>query len=119
MAIRMTKEVTSFLASKVKEVPEFRPGDVLRISYQEDDGPKSQPVQWFEGVCIARRHGEEAGATFTLRKESHKVGVEKTFMVHSPRLLTLEVKRKGKVRRAKLFYLRGRSKRDSRIKERK
>lgn len=119
MAMRMTSEVSGFLAGRAREWPEFRPGDVLRLSYREDDGPKSQPLQWFEGVCVARRHGNEPGATFTLRKESHKVGVEKTFMVHSPRLESLEVKRQGKVRRAKLFYLRGRSKREARIKERK
>ncbi|MCH7493437.1 50S ribosomal protein L19 [bacterium] len=117
--MRMTKEVTEFLAARATEVTDFRPGDLLRISYREDDGPQSQPLQWFEGVCVARRHGKEAGATFTLRKESHKVGVEKTFMIHSPRLESLEVKRKGKVRRAKLFYLRGRSKKEARIKERK
>lgn len=119
MALKMTKEVAEFVAKVKRDVPEFRPGDTLRVAYREDDGPESQPVQWFEGVCIARRHGQEPGATFTLRKESHRVGVEKTFMLHSPRIEEIEVKRLGKVRRAKLFYLRGRSRREARIKERK
>ncbi|MBC8514902.1 50S ribosomal protein L19 [bacterium] len=119
MAIRRTEDVEAFLAERQREVPDFRSGDTLKVLYKENDGEKSQPLQTFIGVCTARHGGMEVGATFTLRKESHKVGVEKTFPLHSPRLEKVEVVRKGKVRRAKLKHLRGLSRRQSRIKERK
>ena len=100
-----------------KDIPEFRPGDTVRVHVKVVEG-KNERVQVFEGVVIARRN---AGVreTFTVRRISYGVGVERTFLIHSPRLEKIEVKRRGVVRRAKLFYLRGLSGKAARIKERK
>lgn len=99
------------------DIPEFRPGDTVRVHTKVVEG-KNERIQVFEGVVIARKH---AGLreTFTVRRISYGVGVERTFFVHSPRLAKIEVKRRGIVRRAKLFYLRGLSGKAARIKERK
>ena len=99
------------------DIPEFRPGDTVRVHVKVIEG-KTERVQVFEGIVIARKN---AGVreTFTVRRISYGVGVERTFLVHSPRLEEIEVKRRGIVRRAKLFYLRGRSGKAARIKERK
>lgn len=99
------------------DIPEFRPGDTLRVHVKVIEG-KTERVQVFEGIVIARKH---AGLreTFTVRRISYGVGVERTFFVHSPRLAKIEVKRHGIVRRAKLFYLRGLSGKAARIKERR
>ncbi len=99
------------------DIPEFRPGDTVRVHTKVIEG-KTERIQVYEGVVIARRH---AGLreTFTVRRISYGVGVERTFFIHSPRLAKIEVKRRGIVRRAKLFYLRGLSGKAARIKERK
>ena len=100
-----------------KDIPEFRPGDTVRVHVKVVEG-KTERVQVFEGIVIARKN---AGVreTFTVRRISYGVGVERTFLVHSPRLEKIEVKRRGIVSRAKLFYLRGLSGKAARIKERK
>lgn len=100
-----------------KDIPEFRPGDTVRVHVKVVEG-KTERVQVFEGIVIARKN---AGVreTFTVRRISYGVGVERTFLVHSPRLEKIKVKRRGIVRRAKLFYLRGLSGKAARIKERK
>ena len=99
------------------DIPEFRPGDTVKAHVKVVEG-KTERVQVFEGIVIARKN---AGVreTFTVRRISYGVGVERTFLVHSPRLEKIEVKRRGIVRRAKLFYLRGLSGKAARIKERK
>ena len=99
------------------DIPVFRPGDTVRVHTKVIEG-KTERIQVFEGVVIARKH---AGLreTFTVRRISYGVGVERTFFVHSPRLAKIEVKRRGIVRRAKLFYLRGLSGKAARIRERK
>lgn len=99
------------------DIPEFRPGDTVRVHVKVVEG-KNERIQVFEGIVIARRN---AGVreTFTVRRISYGVGVERTFLVHSPRLAKIEVKCRGIVRRAKLFYLRGLSGKAARIKERK
>ena len=99
------------------EVPAFNVGDTVRVSAKIKEGNRER-IQVFEGIVIARRN---AGVreTFTVRRISYGVGVERTFLVHSPRLAKIEVKRRGIVRRAKLFYLRGLSGKAARIKERK
>ena len=99
------------------DIPEFRPGDTVRVSVKVVEG-KTERIQVFEGVVIAR-NGSGVRETFTVRRISYGVGVERTFMVHSPRLPKIEVKHRGIVRRAKLFYLRGLSGKAARIKERK
>lgn len=99
------------------DIPEFRPGDTVRVHVKVVEG-KNERIQMYEGVVIARKN---AGLreTFTVRRISYGVGVERTFLVHSPRLEKIEVRRRGIVRRAKLFYLRGLSGKAARIKERK
>ena len=87
-----------------KDVPAFRTGDTLRVNVRVKEGDKER-IQAFEGVCIAKR-GAGVSATFTVRKISNGVGVERIFPVHSPMISSLEVLRRGRVRRAKLFYLR-------------
>jgi large subunit ribosomal protein L19 len=85
-------------------LPAFRPGDTLRVHVRIIEGDKER-IQVFEGVCI-RRSGSAARETFTVRKVSYGVGVERTFPLHSPRLDRIDVAGRGKVRRAKLYYLR-------------
>lgn len=99
------------------DIPEFRPGDTLRVHVKVIEGGRER-LQPFEGVVI-RRAGSGARETFTVRKVSQGVGVERTFPVHSPRLGRIEVVRRGHVRRAKLYYLRGRVGKAARIRERR
>lgn len=97
------------------EVPEFRAGDTVRVHAKVIEGGKER-IQVFEGVVIARR-GTLSRSAFTVRKISHQIGVERTFLVHSPRVEKIEVIRRGRVRRAKLYYLRGVVGKKARIKE--
>lgn len=101
----------------MKTVPAFRAGDTLRVNVRVKEGDKER-LQAFEGVCIARR-GAGVSETFTVRKISNGVGVERIFPVHSPMLAEITVVRRGRVRRAKLFYLRGVTGKSARIKEKK
>ena len=97
------------------DIPEFKAGDTLKVYVKIKEGDKVR-VQLFEGVCIARK-GSGISETFTVRKISYQVGVERTFPVHSPIIDRIEVAKIGKVRRAKLHYLRGLSGKAARIKE--
>lgn len=99
------------------DVPPFRPGDTVRVNVRVKEGDKER-LQAFEGVCISRR-GAGVSATFTVRKVSNGVGVERIFPLHSPMVGDVTVVRRGRVRRAKLFYLRGLTGKATRIKERK
>lgn len=98
------------------KMPEFRPGDTIRVHAKIVEGDKER-IQIFEGVCIRRRSGGTR-ASFTVRKTSYGVGVERTFPLHSPRIDKVEVKSRGKVRRARLYYLRKLSGKAARIKSR-
>lgn len=98
-------------------VPPFRPGDTVRVNVRVKEGEKER-VQAFEGVCIAKRGGG-VSETFTVRKMSNGVGVERIFPLHSPMIAEINVVRRGVVRRAKLYYLRDVTGKASRIKERK
>jgi large subunit ribosomal protein L19 len=101
-----------------QEVPEFRAGDTVRVGVRVVEGNRER-VQEFEGVCI-RRRSSGINENFTLRRiASHGIGVERTFLLHSPRLDSIKVVRQGKVRRAKLYYLRGLTGKAARIKERR
>jgi large subunit ribosomal protein L19 len=100
-----------------QDLPDFRPGDTVRVHVKVVEGTRER-IQVFEGVVIKRRGGG-VSETFTVRKISYGVGVERTFPVHSPRIAKLEVVRRGKVRRAKLYYLRGLRGKAARIKEAK
>lgn len=99
------------------DIPPFRPGDTVRVNVRVKEGEKER-IQAFEGVCIARK-GAGVSETFTVRKISNGVGVERIFPVHSPMLGELTVVRRGRVRRAKLYYLRNLTGKASRIRERK
>ncbi len=101
----------------LRSVPPFRAGDTVRVSVRVKEGEKER-LQAFEGVVIARR-GSGVSATFTVRKISNGVGVERIFPVHSPMLGDIAVVRRGLVRRAKLYYLRNVTGKAARIKERK
>lgn len=99
------------------EIPGFRPGDTVRVAVKIKEGSRER-VQMFEGVVI-RRRGEGLSKTFTVRRVSYGVGVERTFLLHSPRVESVQVVRRGKVRRARLYYLRQLRGKAARIKERR
>jgi large subunit ribosomal protein L19 len=99
------------------DLPPFRAGDTIRVNVRVREGDKER-LQAFEGVCIARR-GSGVSATFTVRKISNGIGVERIFPLHSPMLGEIAVVRRGMVRRAKLYYLRNLTGKATRIKERK
>jgi large subunit ribosomal protein L19 len=100
------------------DLPDFRPGDTIRVHVRVVEGERER-VQMFEGVVI-RRRGSKLSETFTARKISFGVGVERTFPVHSPMISKIEVITRGQVRRAKLYYLRSRvGKKATKIKERR
>ena len=98
-----------------KDTPEFGPGDLVRVTVRVIEGARER-TQAFQGVVIARRNSGLKD-TFTVRRVTHGVGVERTFLLHSPRVEGVRVLRHGRVRRAKLYYLRGRVGRAARIKE--
>ncbi len=98
-----------------KKLPDFAPGDTLRVNVKISEGDRER-IQAFEGLCIARS-GAGVNENFTVRKLSFGEGVERVFPVNSPVLDSIEVRRKGKVRRAKLYYLRGRTGKRARIAE--
>ncbi len=100
------------------DVPGFRPGDTVRVGVRVVEGNRER-VQEFEGVVISRRSGG-INENFTVRRiASHGIGVERTFLVHAPRVDSIKIVRTGKVRRAKLYYLRGLTGKAARIKERR
>lgn len=98
-----------------KEIPEFNIGDTVRVSVRIKEGERER-IQMFEGTVIARKHGGVA-ATFTVRRSSYGVGVERVFPIHSPFVEKVEVVRMGKVRRAKLYYLRERTGKAAKVKQ--
>ncbi|MGE5700910.1 MAG: 50S ribosomal protein L19 [Clostridia bacterium] len=98
-----------------QDLPAFRPGDTVRVHVKVIEGQRER-IQLFEGVVI-RRRGTGISETFTVRKISYGVGVERTFPVHTPKIDKIEIVRHGKVRRAKLYYLRDRVGKAARIKE--
>ena len=103
--------------NETKKIPEFRPGDTLRVGVRVVEGERTR-VQAYEGVCIARAN-RGMGSSFTVRKISFGEGVERVFPLYSPNIESIDVVRKGVVRRAKLYYLRGRRGKSARIAERR
>jgi len=99
------------------DAPEFGPGDTVKVHTRVIEGSKER-IQIFEGVVIGKKDGGLRSA-FTVRKLSHSIGVERTFMLHSPRIARIEVVKRGLVRRAKLYYLRGKVGKAAKIKERR
>ena len=115
MSQQLIKEVTQDYMKK--DIPEFRPGDTLKVSIKIKEGDRER-IQVFEGLCIKRQNGG-IGETYTVRKISYGVGVERVFPIHSPRVAGIKVTRRGKVRRAKIYYLRERTGKAARIRDRK
>lgn len=106
----------SVAASQMKtDIPDFSPGDTIAVHVKVIEGNKER-IQVFSGICI-KRHGNGINSTITVRKISNGVGVERIFPLHSPRIEKIELLRKGKVRRAKLYYLRNLQGKSARIKE--
>ncbi|HUI35331.1 MAG TPA: 50S ribosomal protein L19 [Stellaceae bacterium] len=102
--------------AEARPIPRFDPGDTVRVSVKVVEGERER-IQAFEGVCIGRKNAG-INSNFTLRKISYGEGVERIFPLYSPRITAIEVVRRGAVRRAKLYYLRGRTGRSARIAER-
>ncbi|MEM6905839.1 MAG: 50S ribosomal protein L19 [Pseudomonadota bacterium] len=99
-----------------KSIPDFSPGDTVRVGFKVTEGTRTR-VQNYEGVCISRKGGDTLGASFTVRKISFGEGVERVFPLYSPLIDAITVIRRGKVRRAKLYYLRSRRGKSARIVE--
>ncbi len=104
------------IAALGKDIPDFAAGDTLRVGFKVTEGTRTR-VQAYEGVCIGRNGGSGIGASFTVRKISFGEGVERVFPLHSPNIDSITVVRRGKVRRAKLYYLRERRGKSARIAE--
>lgn len=116
--MRQNQLIKKITASQLRDdIPEFRAGDTVRVHAKIVEGTRER-IQIFQGVVI-KRHGAGISATYTVRKISNGVGVERTFPVHSPRVAKIEVVRYGRVRRAKLYYLRERTGKSARIPERR
>ncbi len=111
------EEIAKATTGASKEIPVFRPGDTLRVGVKVVEGTRTR-VQNYEGVCIARNN-RGMGSNFTVRKMSFGEGVERVFPLYSPNIDSITVVRRGVVRRAKLYYLRGRTGKRARIAERK
>ena len=112
----MSNIIDMITASQLRDdIPEFRAGDNVRVHVRVVEGERER-IQLFEGLVIARR-GRGISETYTVRRISHGVGVERTFPLHTPRVAQIDVIRRGKVRRAKLYYIRELSGRAARIKE--
>ncbi len=112
----LIKLIEQEYAEKRKDLPEFKAGDSVNVHVRIREGNKER-IQQFQGTVIQRKNGNTNGETFTVRKISNGIGVERIFPVLSPNIEKIEVVRKGKVRRARLFYLRGRQGKAARIKE--
>ncbi len=127
----MTTKLETFIKTQLKtDLPDIRPGDTVRIHQkipalaittskkEKEKKEEKERIQTFEGVVIARKHGKEMGSTITVRKEISGIGVEKIFPLHAPSIVKIEILKQGKVRRAKLYYLRTTRGKRARIKER-
>ncbi len=104
------------IAALGRDIPDFKAGDTIRVGYKVTEGARSR-VQNYEGVCISRKHGEGIAASFTVRKISFGEGVERVFPLYSGNIESITVVRRGRVRRAKLYYLRARRGKSARIAE--
>jgi large subunit ribosomal protein L19 len=113
----MSKIIDSIERGQLRKVPRFKAGDTVRVHFQVIEGQRRR-VQVFEGIVI-KRQGSGARETFTVRKQSFGVGVERTFPLHSPKIEKIEVAAIGDVNRAKLYYLRGRVGKKARVRERR
>ena len=114
----MSKQMETFIKSQLKQkLPDIRPGDTIKV-YQKIKEKDKERIQAFEGLVLARKHGKGVSATVTVRRLVAGVGVERNFPIHSPVIEKIEILKRGKVRRAKLYYLRYASGRKARLKRR-
>src|SRR5690348_9850577 len=113
----MSNVIDSIERAQLRKVPRFKAGDTVRVHFQVIEGQRRR-VQVFEGIVI-KRQGSGARETFTVRKQSFGVGVERTFPLHSPKIERIDIAARGDVRRAKLYYLRGRVGKRARVRERR
>ncbi|MBT9384766.1 50S ribosomal protein L19 [Pseudooceanicola sp. CBS1P-1] len=104
------------IAALGKQIPDFKAGDTIRVGYKVTEGTRSR-VQAYEGICISRKNGAGIAGSFTVRKISFGEGVERVFPLYSTNIESIEVVRRGRVRRAKLYYLRSRRGKSARIAE--
>jgi large subunit ribosomal protein L19 len=104
------------IASLGKTIPDFKAGDTIRVGFKVTEGTRTR-VQNYEGVCISRKNGKGIAGSFTVRKISFGEGVERVFPLYSTNIESIEVVRRGRVRRAKMYYLRSRRGKSARIKE--
>lgn len=111
----MATKIENFNSTQTKEMPEIRPGDTVKV-YQKIQEKDKERIQVFEGQVLARKHGKGISSTLTVRKISGGIGVEKLFPLHSPVIDKIELVKRGKVRRAKLYYLREAKGRKARLK---
>jgi len=112
----MKEKIKEFLKSGLKkELPDIRPGDTVNVVQKIQEGDKERMVS-FKGTVIARKHGKEVGATITIRKVISGIGVERIFPIYSPTIKKIEILKRGKVKRAKLYYLRKAKGRKTKIK---
>ena len=111
------EKLNTFLKPYLKQdIPDIRPGDTVKVYQKIKEGDKER-IQAFEGLVLARKHGKEAGATITVRRVVSEVGVEKILPIHSPLIEKIEILKRGKVRRAKLYYLREAKGKKARLKK--
>src|SRR5882724_12891137 len=113
----MSQIIDSLERAQLRRVPQFQSGDRVRVHFQVVEGTRRR-TQVFEGVVL-KRQGHGARETFTVRKQSFGVGVERTFPLHSPKIERIEIASRGDVRRAKLYYLRGRVGKKARVREKR
>jgi large subunit ribosomal protein L19 len=111
----MSNVIDSIERRQLREVPDFKAGDTVRVHFQVIEGQRRR-IQVFEGICI-KRQGAGVRETFTVRKQSFGVGVERTFPLHSPKIEKIDVAAIGDVNRAKLYYLRGKVGKKARVRE--
>ncbi len=114
----MSTKIKAFINSQLKtDLPDIRPGDTVRV-YQKIKEEDKERIQIFEGLVIARKHGKEIGATITVRKVISGVGVERVFPIHLPTIEKIEIAKRGKAKRAKLYYLRKAKGKKTKLKKR-
>jgi len=106
---------TTIVKEHLREIPDIRPGDIIRVRQKVKEGDKER-IQVFEGLVLARKHGKGISSTITVRKISQGVAVERIFPLHAPFIQKIEVVKRSKVRRAKLYYLRGAKGKKARLK---
>ncbi len=115
----MTTKIETFNQSQLKkELPDIRPGDTVRVHQKIKEGDKER-IQVFEGLVLARKHGKGISATITVRRIISGIGVERIFPIHSPIIEKIEILKRAKVRRAKLYYLRTAKGKKARLKRKK